>query len=62
MSTFEALMIAAFVISATGALAMGTAAAVSLAVDLAAITHKRNGGLHFIKAGRFGAAVWVSRR
>ena len=26
------------------------------------LSYKRNGGLHFVKAGRYGAAVWVSRR
>ena len=28
----------------------------------AVFTYRKNGGLHFVKAGRFGAAVWVSRR
>jgi uncharacterized membrane protein len=25
-------------------------------------SHAKHGGLHFIRAGRFGAAVWISRR
>jgi hypothetical protein len=28
----------------------------------AGFSYQKNGGLHFIKLGRFGAAVWVSRR
>lgn len=27
-----------------------------------AFSYQKNGGLHFVKAGRLGAAVWISRR